>query len=411
MQLEIPPPLASAATPPGSAVATDMPLAPPDSGTPNEPYPLIQPEAIAERIARARQRFEGFAIKKPDPTIRRDLTHGWMLPLLLRLDEWLWQRWDYWCQCNCGNGQLPDAPIPQIEFLSTPHPGTLKMLEASLNCIPQHGSWQGWSNWQYFSYFLDWLLYAFGHSGHKTLPEEPAGCAGASHRLYQVVNVDAMLLWPHDYLGHLLSEQSYGQKQGFFVTPHAVCEMMTRMVFDAGNDHRMETMLDPCVGTGRFPLHASNHTLRLYAQDIDGVLCKATLVNAYLYAPWLARPIPWLDAELAQVGQTPQAPPSEYPADVAGTTEANEQASKEQAACAMSPTDSQSFSVAARLSDSMTEAAPPHAQGYLLDTEHDAELQPSVAPILKRRRKGSKSISPSPPAGQGSLFADDLPLL
>ncbi|MBV9469364.1 MAG: SAM-dependent DNA methyltransferase [Abitibacteriaceae bacterium] len=372
----------------------------PYSQAPEPPGPLPQ------HIYRVRQRFEGFAIKKPDPAIHRDLTHGWMLPLLLRLDEWLWQRWDYWCQCCCCNGRLPDAPIPPIEFLITPHAGTLKMLEASLNCIPQHGSWQGWSNWQYFSYFLDWLLYAFGHSGHKSLPEEPAGCGGASHRLYQVVNVDALLLWPHDYLGHLLSEQSYGQKQGFFVTPHTVCEMMTRMVFDKGKDHRKETMLDPCVGTGRFPLHASNHTLRLYAQDIDGVLCKATLVNAYLYAPWLARPIPWLDAELAQVGQVPQAPPLEVSTDVLGTTEANEQAE-----CAMSLTDSQSFSVAARLSDSMTEAAPPHAQGYLLDTEHDPQLQPSVAPILKRRRKGGQGSISSPPVGQGSLFADELPPL
>jgi len=280
------------------------------------------------------------------------------------------------------------------------------MLHASLNCIPQHGSWQGWSNWQYFSYFLDWLLYAFGHSGHKSLPDEPAGCAGASNRLYQVVNVDALLLWPHDYLGHLLSEQSYGQKQGFFVTPHTVCEMMTRMVFDEGQDHRTETMLDPCVGTGRFPLHASNYTLRLYAQDIDGVLCQATLVNAYLYAPWLARPIPWLDSELAQISHLPEARPAQRPLEKVALPVTNELT-----AVATAPADVAGLSAAAQLSDRMTEAAPPHAQGYLLDTEHDAQGQPSVAPILKRRRKGSQGSNSSSPARQGSLFTDALPTL
>ena len=115
-------------------------------------------------------------------------------------------------------------------------------------------------------------------------------------------------------------------------------------------------------------LHASNHSLRLYGCDIDGTLCKATLVNGYLWVPWMVRPIPWLDRELAALEKMPQN----------GTAE-NDHAVRE-------------------LSDFMSASAPPHAQDYLRDTEHDPDGQPAVAPLLKRRKK------PAPDPTQGALF-------
>jgi hypothetical protein len=42
-------------------------------------------------------------------------------------------------------------------------------------------------------------------------------------------------------------------------------------------------------------LVASNYSYRLYGADIDGTVIKATLVNGYLYAPWLVKPFPFLD--------------------------------------------------------------------------------------------------------------------
>lgn len=78
------------------------------------------------------------------------------------------------------------------------------------------------------------------------------------------------------------------------------------MVCDEKQDMRAETVLGPCVGTERMLLHASNHSLRLYGMDIDGTFCKATLVNGYLWAPWLVRPIPWLARDLAALEQVSQ---------------------------------------------------------------------------------------------------------
>lgn len=316
----------------------------------------------------ARRQFDKFEPKQPNADLHRELAHGWMLPMLLHLDDSLWGRWNYWACCYEAGDELPPNPIPRLDLLAFPHPATRRMLEATLNCIPTHGSWRTWSGWSYFDFFLDWMLFGLGHKGQSEAPQPPSGCIGASDRLYQVFCLDAMLLWPHDYFGDLLCESSYGKQQGFYPTPHTICDFMVQMVCDGKRDMRTETVLDPCVGTGRFLLYASNHSLRLYGMDIDATLCKATLVNGYCYAPWLVRPIPWLDRHLAVLERMPD----------------NEQYVSE---------------MASELSEQMKAAAPPQAHSYLSETEHDPAEQSRVAPLLKRRRKRMSDLTQ-----QGTLF-------
>lgn len=107
-------------------------------------------------VSDLRRRFDDFKPNRPNPDLHRELTHGWMLPALVHLDQCLWGRWDYWEQCYEA-GELPPEPIPRLEFLSFPHAPTRRMLEASLDCIPQHGSWRTWSGWSFFDYFLAWV--------------------------------------------------------------------------------------------------------------------------------------------------------------------------------------------------------------------------------------------------------------
>ena len=163
----------------------------------------------------------------------------------------------------------------------------MKMLQACLDNIPLSGGWQTWSSWTYFNYFMDWLLYAFGYPGQRDLPPEPMGCEGASSRLYQIFCLESLIAWPYDYWGDLLAENRHGRELGFYTTPMGVAILMTKFLFLPGKDYRKETLCDPCVGTGRFPLVASNYVLRIYACDIDATVIKATLVNGYCYAPWL----------------------------------------------------------------------------------------------------------------------------
>lgn len=293
---------------------------------------------------------------------------GWLLPSLLRTDTLLYGRWDYLAQC-WEREALPAAPLPKLPFLSAPDKATWAMLTASLDAIPDHGhgGWAGWSGEDYFHFFLQWLLHGCGHAGHKEPPLEPAYCQGAGERLARVFDLPLLQQNPYDYFGDLLAQNAYGKRSGFFPTPHTVAEFMAQMMFNESDrnnerDTRILTVCDPCVGTGRLLLHASNYSLRLYGMDLDPTLCLATLVNGFLFAPWLVRPLPFLDGVQYQ---------PEHSAD---------------------------------LSDSMAAQAPPHQAATLAGTEHDAEEQWRFEPIKKRKQGQSEQSATDGEARQGLLF-------
>jgi hypothetical protein len=205
------------------------------------------------------------------------------------------------------------------------------------------------------------LLHGFGHTGHSTTPKEPFGCEGAGERLTKLFDLAVLQQNPYDYLGDLLAENAYGKRQGFFPTPHTLAELMAQMTIGMSDgDTRAMTVMDPCVGTGRLLLHASNFSLRLYGQDIDRTLCLATLVNGYMFAPWIVRPLPYLD----RVQYQPE--------------------------------------WSAAVSDAMVAQAPPHLAATLADTEHDTEEQWRFEPVKKRRPKDPRADGGE--TRQGLLF-------
>jgi hypothetical protein len=232
---------------------------------------------------------------QPDGGQQKPLSHGWMLPYLLAADDFTWKRWSHWYDLMQA-GKIAGNGIPQIQWCFQGSPAARKMLENSLDCITRQGSWNGWSSWRYFNYLMEWLLYAFGHSGQNEEPKEPSGAEGASNRLYRVFNLETLLAYPYDFFGDILAENQHGRRAGFFPTPMNVVEAMVRMTI-SDDDARTKTVCDPCVGTGRMLLAASNYSYRLYGADIDGTVIKATLVNGYLYAPWLVKPFPFLDGQ------------------------------------------------------------------------------------------------------------------
>ena len=243
------------------------------------------------QLAALRAKNHSFPLRKVDPSVHREPPHGWLLPYLLQGDDITWRRWVYWFELM-ERGTVGEKAIPEIEFESYAHPQTRKMLEQCLNAIPSHGAWNTWGGSQYFDYFLDWLLYSLGHHAQKEPPREPD--TGASDRLYQLFQLTPMQLWPYDYFGDLLAEVGFGRAAGFYPTPMTICVLMTRMTADTSRDCRLENFIDPCIGTGRMALLASNHVLRLFGQDINGTMVKASLVNAAIYAPWMFRPLPFL---------------------------------------------------------------------------------------------------------------------
>jgi hypothetical protein len=233
--------------------------------------------------------------KQPAPLEKPPmLSHGWLLRWLLAADDFLWQRWRHWFE-TMTRGKII-APIPKIQWARDE--GGFKMLEQSLSAISAYGDWRGWGNWSAFDYFLDWLLFGIGHKGQPEPPEEKNEYQGASDRLYQVFNLETLLAYPHDYFEEILAENQHGRHLGFYPTPMELCEFMALMTLGEG-DVRTKSVMDLCVGTGRMLLAASNHSYRLYGCDINPTVIKATLINGFLYAPWLVRPLPFLDAALA----------------------------------------------------------------------------------------------------------------
>ena len=275
------------------------------------PTPQVESRANARSHYRAHMERivtnpKEYPVKQANPDFRfkEPLKRGWLLPYLTGLDDLCWGRWDHWTETMLAGRVLAD-PIPQITFNSHGPLPTIarKSLENALNSIERYGHWQSWGSFRNFDYLLDWMLFGFGYGGQKTEPEPPV--EGASERLYQTLDLGPMILAPNDYTGDLLAENNHGRHLGFFPTPMEICQLLTSMNFAdateaavaAGADPRTQTVQDPCVGTGRMLLAASNHSYRLFAQDISQTMVKSTIVNLYLYAPWGAKPFPFLDRQ------------------------------------------------------------------------------------------------------------------
>lgn len=262
--------------------------------------------------------------KDCDRSLKRDLESGWLFPTLFQIDSLLWGRWNYWQHLQLVPESaiaflqaepmlaivqsrsprkpkdipgfvervLPTRGIPQIEFGSQASLAN-KVLE---NCI---------GVLEYSRYrmsavelFLDWFLWSVGHPGFGfpsgIKPEE-------SMLLYQMFDVGMLSLYPYDYMGEILGEAMSKGKQsqlGFFPTPMTLAKFMTKISVPEDEDRRLTSVYEPSLGTGVFGLLASNHSLSLTGQDIDLVVLKAALFQFYIYCPWYAIPIWWLEGDI-----------------------------------------------------------------------------------------------------------------
>ena len=214
---------------------------------------------------------------------------GWLLPYVVeiqRVHPNIPDRYGYYFR-TLDAGKLTAEKIPQMTFYSE--------FDRNGNAVKRElEKWEtiisrSFGVWDGFRVLIDWFSWALGVEN-----EPPKLNDKINEELYRTVNVGPLLLSPCDYFGSYLAEKKAGgwNSNAFFPTPHVVVEMMTRITFSKDIDNRRKKTEDPCVGTGRMLLHASNYSLRLYGCDIDALVVKITKINGALYAPWLAFPFP-----------------------------------------------------------------------------------------------------------------------
>lgn len=213
---------------------------------------------------------------------------GWLLLLVQMMDFYpgMPNRWPYYLN-TIEEQRLTDEPIPQVQFDSG-GPGSpgFKMAEKCLRIIENFGRASS-----SIREFLWWLGFGLGVSKETCTLDDKA-----QEELYRTFNAEIWMRKPADYFGDLICEykgKGWRNGSGFYPTPHSLCEMMARLTWGEPQPaHRIQKFMEPCIGTGRTALHASNYSLRLYGQDIDDLVVMACKVNGALYAPWLAFPFP-----------------------------------------------------------------------------------------------------------------------
>ena len=247
-----------------------------------EPVPEIV--ELYQSIASGEKRREDF-------TFMERTCKGWLLPYLLDLDVMFGERWAYWFE-TLEAGKLLNKPIPRLHILAGFDQGNevKKMLMKCLDDNRAHAQGVRLAD------FLEWLLWGFGY------PEQEERSKKVDERLSELwnktLNLGLLMKYPKDYFGDIYADErspTSNRRSGFFPTPHAICECMVRMNFEGQReDTRSLSVCEPCSGTGRMLMHASNYSLNLWGMDIDYVCVLACKVNGYLYMPWLVRPASWL---------------------------------------------------------------------------------------------------------------------
>lgn len=254
------------------------------------------------------------------PTKRR----GWMAPYLVESERLFGHgRLGWWARVD-AEGELPEEPIPFIpwrESNDTRVRGELADLSADVaekrgwkEPLSAEGARKHLMNlvgamgagWESLTYLIRWI--AWGLNVRSEAPRSYTGEEGWDELLYRKFELGRLVAADADVLGSLLSER-HGKNwnpAAFYPTPAGVCQLMAEMTMSdyEGKDRRLASVVDPCVGTGRMLLAASNYSVNLWGVDIDPLVVDACAINLAMFAPWGVYLTPRHRAVLGRPGPT-----------------------------------------------------------------------------------------------------------
>lgn len=240
---------------------------------------------------------ERTAIFGPNPdfttmNIKDKIYPGMYLHILLITDLLTTKRWDYWTEALYKNDISKD--IPQINFDNVMSPAGDKVKTMLRFCIETPVT----SGANSFNDFINYLLYCLKplnyYKGKNSEEKEKeankliANIDDASlKRYYENFSLEAMLLYPGDYLGDIATEFLGNNGTDYYPTPHHVVDLMVNLMMSDTANNKTKAVCDPCAGSSRMLLYSSNHSLKLYANDVSQSMVNVSTVNGFLYVPWM----------------------------------------------------------------------------------------------------------------------------
>lgn len=168
--------------------------------------------------------------------------------------------------------------IPQMDF-SRSCPKAVKNLHACIDIASEGGKFGR----QAFARFREFLAFACGITDipPSRVSEE------AQQELYETFDPVLMLESPHDYLGTIIAE---GTPKGwntlaFYPTPHGVCSLLVGLM--GLTDNIFQAVYEPCCGSGRMLMSASNHSVAMRGEELDLTLVQIVRIYGAFYIPWI----------------------------------------------------------------------------------------------------------------------------
>lgn len=248
-------------------------------------FVLLRTEYIKSRV-------EKFG-DDPDFTtmgIREKIYPGMYFYNLLIVDMLTTNRWTYWGEVMFTKDMSKD--IPQVNFSNIGTSEGIEVKKMLNNCIdvPYAGRSTAFNDFiRYLLYCLKPISYYQGDTLEEKEKEAGKLIAGIDDKslkhYYENFSLEAMLLYPGDYLGDLAAEYLGSNGADYYPTPHNVVQVMVEMLMH-DSDSKFESVCDPCCGSSRMLLYASNKSLKVMGMDISKDIINVSMVNAFLYVPW-----------------------------------------------------------------------------------------------------------------------------
>lgn len=203
---------------------------------------------------------------------------GWasLRPRLFELSP----RWQWWALVLLNKSLPPPAlPYPKIEFAEV-FPDQAPPMKMLRDCLRPTGA--------RFEDLIEWALYKCGAFDIRNPPRR-ADQDLLSH-WEKTFDLKIMLDHPGDWLGHFyevhVASASLRSATGFFSSPAALCKLMVSL----NPPGLTESVHEPCCGSGRILMAASNYSVNLSGNDVNPTLCRIAELNGWIYVPWLVMP-------------------------------------------------------------------------------------------------------------------------